>query len=64
MDLTYVIQQPLEGISQELDAEAKDFKLVIVADGGQIDPKPLGQIAQWYQGLEWEFKRVNRMRNP
>ena len=32
-----------------------------VVDRGQIDPKPLGAIAQAYDGLEWEFKS---MHNP
>ena len=42
----------LGGISQELSVEAKELKLVIVGDRGQIDPKPLGAIAQAYEGLE------------
>ena len=47
MDLIYVILQLLEGISQELGVEAKDFKLVIVADKGDINLKPVMQIQQW-----------------
>ena len=64
MHLTCIIPQLLEGISQELGVEAKDLKLVIVADRGQSDTKPLGAIAQAYEGLEWEVKPMNQMRNP
>ena len=64
MDLAYVIPQLLEGISQELGVETKDFKLVIAADRGDIDPQPLRQILQWYEGLQWEFKRMNSLHNP
>ena len=64
MDLAYVIPQLLEGISQELGVEAKDFKLVILANREDIDPQPLRQIAQWHEGLEWEFKPTNPLHNP
>ena len=41
MDLARVIPQLLEGISQELGVEAKDFKLIVAANRGQIDPADL-----------------------
>ena len=64
MDLAQVVPKLLEGISQELGVEAKDFKLVVIANRNQIDSKPLQLIAQCYEGLEWELKPLDDLRNP
>ena len=55
MDLVQVIPQLIEGVSQELGVEPKEFKLVVVANRDQIDPK-LKSRSRSTMKLEWQFK--------
>ena len=64
MDLTQVTTSLLDGISQELGLEAKEFKIVLVANKDQIDPKPFQHLFQQHHDSAWEFKPFNAWQNP
>ena len=59
MDLTQVIPAWLDGVAQELGMEKREFKLVLAGDPGQFGPKPVQQLMQDYNQIEWEFVRCN-----
>ena len=64
MDLTQVVPTLLEGISQELGLESKEFKILLVANQDQIDRKPFHRLVHQHEGLEWDFKPFNPLLNP
>ena len=64
MDLAQVIPQLLAGLCQELCVEAKDLKLVVVANEGDIDLKPIKQLRDSMEDVAWEFKPKDALHNP
>ena len=64
MDLTQVIPALLDGAAQELGMEKREFKLVIAGNPGQFDPKPIQQLMQDDNQIEWEFVHCSPLDSP
>ena len=64
MDLTAILPALMEGIAQEVGVDMGDIKVILVGEETQLDVKPFQTLKEQYHMVEWDYKRLDQLRNP
>ena len=64
MDLTAVLPVLMEGIAPEVGVDMGDLKVILVGDETQLDVKPFQILKDQYHQVEWDYKKLDQLRNP